>query len=118
MKFIKSSKKAWEEKKGYSKKIFLDEEDLHTPGARIQLIKIKPKETAKNHYHKKQTEISYFLNNNGFYIVNGIKQQVEAGDIIVIEPNDRHEVVNNTDSDFLYVVYKLNYAEDDLFWEK
>ncbi|MFA5106935.1 MAG: cupin domain-containing protein [Patescibacteria group bacterium] len=117
MKIIRAAEKSWTEKKGYSKKILLTEEDLQTPGSRVQLIKIKPKETANNHYHKKQTEISYFLNNNGYYIINGKKHQIEAGDLIVIEPNDRHEVVNNSDHDFVYVVYKINYTEDDFYWE-
>jgi len=116
MQVIKSSVKSWDEKKGYRKKIFLDENELNTKGARVQQIKIKPHEVAKNHYHKIQTEISYFLNNNGYYVVNGKKISVEPGDIIVIEPNDRHEVVNNTDNDFLYMVFKLDYSEDDFYW--
>ena len=117
MKLIKKDDKKWLDKEGYSKKIFLTEKDLNSPGNHVQLIKIKPHETAKNHYHKIQTEIFYFLNKNGFFIVNGKKFPVEEGDIIVIEPNDRHEVVNNTDNDFLYLAFKIKYNEDDFYWE-
>lgn len=118
MKFIKSSEKSWDEKEGYSKKVFLTETDLNAPGTHVQQIKIKPHEVAKNHYHKKQTEIFYFLNNNGFFIVNGTTILVEKNDIIVIEPNDLHEVVNNSDDDFLYIAFKINYDETDIYWEK
>ncbi len=117
MQFIKSSDKSWDEKKGYSKKVYLSEDELKTKGAHVQEIKIKPREVAKNHYHKVQTEIFYFLNNNGYFVVNGEKISVKTGDIIVIEPNDMHEVVNNSDDDFLYMAFKLNYNEQDSYWE-
>jgi hypothetical protein len=53
MKFVKSKDIDWQEKKGYSKKVFLNEEDLKTPGALVQQIRIKPQEEAALHYHKK-----------------------------------------------------------------
>jgi len=117
MKFIKSTEKSWEQKEGYSKKIFLTPIDLNLPGNLVQLLKIKPKEIAHNHYHKKQTEIFYFLNNNGYFIVNGKKIHAKTGDILVIEPNDRHKTVNNASDDFLYVAFKINWQEDDFYSE-
>jgi quercetin dioxygenase-like cupin family protein len=116
MKHIEDSEKIWDDRKGYSKKVFLTEKDLNFEGAHVQQIKIKPHDIAKNHYHKEQTEIFYFLNNNGYFIVNGEKIDIKTGDIIVIEPNDYHEVGNNTNEDFLYMAFKLNYKEDDLYW--
>jgi len=113
---VRAEEKEWSEKEGYSKKVFLTDADLKQPGIHVQEIKIKPNETAKNHYHKKQTEIFYFLNNNGYFIVNGRKIDVRPGDIIVVQPMDEHEVVNNTDSDFLYMAYKFNYDAEDLYW--
>lgn len=68
----------------------MDENDLNYKGALVQQLKIKPGETAESHHHKKQTEIFYFLNTNGYFIVNGEKIIPEIGDIIVIEPNDKH----------------------------
>jgi len=117
MKFIKSSEKSWDKKEGYSKKIFLTEKDLNISGAHVQQIKIKPHETAKKHYHKIQTEIFYFLNNNGYFVVNGKKITIKQGDIIVIEPNEKHETVNDTDNDLLYLAFKLNYKEEDFYWD-
>ncbi|SEH05504.1 cupin domain-containing protein [Candidatus Venteria ishoeyi] len=116
MKYVKD--KNWLEKEGYSKKIFLDENDLGTKGARVQEIKIKAGEVAKIHHHKIQTEIFYFLNKNGYFIVNGEKIKPKVGEILVVEPNDKHEIVNNTKEDFLYLCFKINYSEDDLYWDE
>lgn len=117
MKFIKTKEKPWQDKKGYSKRIFLDEKDLAHPGALVQEIKIKPRETAASHFHKKQTEIFYFLNTNGYFTVNGEKIAPEVGDILVVEPNDKHITTNDTDKDFLYMAFKVNYDEKDLYWD-
>jgi len=117
MKFIKTGEKEWEDKKGYSKRIFLDEKDLKHPGALVQEIKIKARDRAESHFHKKQTEIFYFLNTNGYFIVNGEKIVPTVGDIIVVEPNDKHITVNDSDKDFLYMAFKVNYDEKDSYWD-
>jgi quercetin dioxygenase-like cupin family protein len=117
MKIIKPNDKHWEEKQGFSKKIFLDSNDLKHNGALFQEIKIKVGETAKEHYHKKQTEIFYFLNENGYWIINGKKMNFKIGEILVIEPFDKHEVINNTDKDYLYLAFKVNYEDNDSYWQ-
>lgn len=117
MRFIEGDRKEWQDKQGYSKKILLNSAKLKHPGALVQEIKIKAHGEAPSHYHKEQTEVFYFLNTNGFFTVNGEKIQPKVGDIIVIEPYDKHTVTNNTDKDFLYLAFKLNYSEDDLYWD-
>lgn len=115
MKIIKPVGHKWEDKEGYSKKILLDRIDKDK--VVIQEVKIKPGKTAKSHYHKKQTEIFYFLNNNGYWLVNRERMEFEIGEILVIEPGDRHEVINETQNDYLYIAFKYNYDVDDLYWE-
>jgi mannose-6-phosphate isomerase-like protein (cupin superfamily) len=117
MKLVKSSGKEWLDKEGYSKKIFLDEDDLNQKGMLVQKIKIKPGDVAKSHYHKKQTEIFYFLNTVGEFIVNGEKVDLKVDDVLVIEPLDKHEVRNDSNEDFLYMAFKFNYESDDLIWD-
>lgn len=117
MKLIKPGDKEWLEKEGYDKKIFLDEKDLKNKGSLVQEIRIKPGQTAKNHYHKKQTEIFYFLNQNGFWLVNGKRLDPKTGEILVIEPIDRHEVANNSSEDYLYLAFKIKYDPRDFYWE-
>lgn len=115
MKIIKSEDKQWLEKQGYSKKILFDEIDKK--GVVVQQVKIKAGEIAKSHYHKKQTEIFYFLNSNGYWIVNSKKMSFNTGDVLIIEPFDKHEVINDTLEDNLYLAFKYDYDPKDLYWE-
>lgn len=117
MKLIKSESNSWLKKDGYSKKVYLTDEDLGVKGSLVQKLKIEPGETVKSHSHKIQTEIFYFLNKNGYFIINGEKINVEVDDVLVVEPFDKHIVVNDTKKDFLYMTFKLNYSEDDFFWD-
>lgn len=36
----------------------------------------------------------------------------------MIEPWDMHEVRNESDTDYIYMAFKLNYAQEDLYWEE
>ena len=114
MKLIKSINKNWQQKEGYSKKILFDKAEN---GIVVQEIRIKSGETAKSHYHKKQTEVFYFLNDNGYWLVNNEKIEPRIGEVLIIEPNDRHEVVNNTSADYIYLALKYNYEENDSYYE-
>jgi quercetin dioxygenase-like cupin family protein len=116
MKIIKSETKDWQQKKGYSKKILLDEKVIGFPGSLVQELKIKPGEKADDHYHKKQTEIFYFLTENGYWIINGERNVFKKGDILIIEPGDRHIAVNESDTDYLYLAMKYNYDPEDSYW--
>ena len=116
MKIVKQNNKEWQQKEGYSKKILFNEDDLNYKGGLVQQIKVKPGEVAGNHYHKKQTEIFYFLTKNGYWKINGEKFVFEIGDTLIIEPNDRHYVMNDTKEDYIYLVFKFNYSSDDLYW--
>lgn len=117
MKIVKSQNKEWIEKEGYSKKIFLDETDLNVQGSLVQEIKIKAGQTANSHYHQKQKEIFYFLTKAGYWIINGEKMIFEIGDVLVIEPFDKHTVVNDTLLDYIYLAFKIDYDSKDIYWE-
>ena len=117
VKLIKQQEKNWEEKRGFSKKILVDKTTLNIKGSLVQLVKIKPGEVADEHFHKKQTEIFYFLTEEGSWIINGNKLMPKIGEIIVIEPGDRHEVRNESHKDYVYLVFKYNYEEGDSYYE-
>lgn len=116
MRIIKSGAKTWLEKPGYSKKVLLDKLDLGK-FSHIQEVKIEPGETAEEHFHKKQTEVFYFSNRNGYWIVNGEKISPDAGDVLIIEPFDRHSAINNSSRDYVYLAIKFNYDSSDLYWK-
>lgn len=117
MKIVRSADKGWQDKDGYSKKIFLDEDDLHHPGSLVQEIKIKAGESAKPHHHKVQTEIFYFLTENGYWIINGQQMDFRIGDVLVIEPGDKHAVINDSAQDYIYLAFKIKYEPNDLYWD-
>jgi len=112
VKIIKSENKEWQGGKGYSKKILFKPNENSIV---VQEVKIGSGETAKSHYHKKQTEVFYFLNDNGYWLVNNEKIEPRVGEVLIIEPNDRHEVVNNSSADYIYLALKYNYEENDSF---
>lgn len=115
MQVIKSKDKNWEEKEGYNKKILID--DIDKNNVVFQEVKIKPGEIAKTHFHKIQTEIFYFLDDNGYWVINGEKMKFEIGDVLIIEPMDEHSVVNETDKDYVYLAFKYNYDPKDIYWK-
>ncbi len=116
MKFLKNDSSPWQDKGDYSKKVFLTAADLGHPGAQIQELKIKPGAVCADHYHKIQTEIFYFTKTNGWFEVNGKKINLAPGDVLVIEPNDRHRAGNESDTDFVYIGFKLNYPGSGDFY--
>ncbi len=115
MKHLSSSDSKWVDKEGYSKRIFLDEKDIKKKGILFQQLRVKSGEVTDTHFHKKQTEIFYFLNNNGYFVVNSKKLDINVGDILVIEPYDIHEVVNDKKEDFIYLAFKFDWVENDYF---
>jgi len=117
MKIIKFNCKNWDDKKGYSKRVLLNDKELRKPGVFIQEVKIKPKDKSALHHHKKQTEIFYFLSSNGHWIINDKKVKPNVGDILVIEPGDIHSTINDTNEKYLYLCFKIDYDSNDLYWE-
>ncbi len=115
MKHIIAADVQWTEKKGYSKKIMLTPELLKQPGLLVQSLRIKPNEICAPHFHKKQTEIFYFINTNGEFEVNGAKVPLAVGDVLMVEPNDVHATRNDSGEDFLYVAFKFDWIDGDYF---
>ncbi|MBU0626712.1 cupin domain-containing protein [Patescibacteria group bacterium] len=82
----------------------------------MQTVKIQPGEIAKPHIHKIQTEVFYFLTDNGYWIVNDERIQPKVGDILIIEPNDVHTVGNETKEDYVYLCFKVDYIDQSDFY--
>ncbi len=117
MKLLPWDTKIWQKKVWYSKKILFNGQDSWYPWSLVQEIKIMPGEIAQSHYHKIQTEIFYFLNDCGYWIVNWKTIQPKVWDVLLIEPDDRHIVVNDSKQDYFYLAFKVDYVLDDSYWE-
>jgi len=117
MKIIKTEEKEWKKSNGYYKKILLSENDLKSKGNLVQIVKVDKKTNIEPHYHKKASEIFFILKGNGILFVGNDKQRRKEGDIIFCEPGEIHGVINDTDDEFVWLVFKINFTENDTFWD-
>ena len=116
MKLVKLKDKEWLHRKGYSKKILLTEEDLKSEGNIVQIVKNEAHTEIKPHYHKQMKEIYHILQGNAIIFCGDTRVRAEPGDTLLCEPGEVHGVVNDTDEDFLFAVFKINAKDDDMFW--
>ena len=116
MKFVKLDQKGWLERQGYSKKILLSEDDLKSKGNIVQVVKNKAHTEIKPHYHKQMIEIYHILQGNAVVFCGDTRVRAEPGDTLLCEPGEVHGLVNDTDEDFLFAVFKINAKDEDLIW--
>lgn len=117
MKIVKSEEKNWTKVDGYFKKILLTESDLKSPGGVIQIVKAERGMSIKPHHHKKTSEVFYILKGNGILFVGNDRNRRKEGDVIFCEPGETHGVINDTNEDFVWLVLKINFTENDTFWD-
>ncbi len=111
MKLVQWNTKERQQNSGYDKKVLWEGNQWN----KMQEIRIPPHEIAKAHHHAIQTEIFYFLMDTWYWIVNNEKILPKKGDVLIIEPNDIHTVVNDTDQEYVYLAFKVNYTDNDLY---
>ena len=116
MKFVKLDNKWWLERQGYSKKILLTEEDLKSKGNIVQIVKNEAHTEIKPHYHKQMIEIYHILKGNALVFCGDTKVRAQPGDTLLCEPKEVHGLVNDTDEDFQFVVFKINAIDEDMYW--
>lgn len=117
MKIVKPEERDWIKADGYFKKILLTESDLKSAGNIIQIVKAEKGRIIKPHYHKKTSEVFYILKGNGILFVGDNKERRKEGDIIFCERGETHGVINDTEEDFVWLVFKINFTENDTFWD-
>lgn len=116
MKFVRLTQKKWLKKMGYSKKILLTEKDLKSKGNLVQIIKNKGHTEIKPHYHKDMTEVYHIIKGNAVVFCGDTKVRAQPGDTLLCEPGEVHGLDNDTDNDFLFVVFKINANDEDMYW--
>ncbi len=116
MKYIDRKKVPWVEKRGYTAQIFLDFKEKDN-NSRFVLIRMKPHTEIKAHYHKKIKEILFVTKGSGKMIVEDKEINAMQEDIILIEPNEIHSMMNDTDDIFEWLEFKMcDPKENDLFF--
>ena len=116
MKFVKFTMEGWLERQGYSKKILLTEEDLKSKGNIVQIVKNKAHTEIKPHFHKHMIEIYHIVKGNAVVFCGDTRVRTKPGDTLLCEPKEVHGLVNDTDEDFQFVVFKIDAKDEDMYW--
>jgi quercetin dioxygenase-like cupin family protein len=116
MKFVKQEEKEWLKRQGYSKMILLTEDDLKSKGNVVQLVKNEAHTEIAPHYHKQMKEIYHVLQGNAMVFCGPKRIRAKPGDTLLCEVREVHGVVNDTDKDFVFVVFKIDAKDDDMYW--
>ena len=115
MKFIRLNDREPVQAEGYTKHILLDAEDLQSDGARVQVVTIQPGDTIADHYHRETREFYLVLQGRCQLTVNSQTSILRRDDMMLMEPDDIHKLVNHGNIPFVLLVFKTN-AEQDTFW--
>lgn len=106
----------WNERESYRKQILATEADIGSDGNLLQVVEIPPGEHVEPHYHRETTEVFYIQQAGGRLVIDGTEIKPDVGEVIVCEPGDVHEVMNELSEPFRILVYKVNLTDDDTVW--
>lgn len=82
----------------------------------VQLVEIKPHESVKKHYHRKQTEVFSILSGRAVLGIGNKEWNAKESDIFLCKPGDVHWVINKSDKPFRLLVFKHEWEKDDIVW--
>lgn len=97
---------------GVLKRVLATRHDLLD--GRIQMInwaRLPAGSAFQAHYHEDMEEVFIFLAGRIETIVNGVANELSAGDAIIIAPREVHSMRNLTDKDLEYVVLGISTEE-------
>ena len=101
----------WIKGKSYQKRILIEE--LKKKINLIEDVIIPPKGEIPCHSHDFTDEIFYIVNNSAVMIVNDEEFEVNPGDMICVDKNENHGFRNESDKEFMMIVFKINFQKDD-----
>ena len=106
----------WSSRFTYLKNVPFGEDDLRAKGAKFQIVKFAPGVSVFKHFHRKTCEIFYVRSGNGLIRINEIELRCSPDDFILCEPGEIHEFINDTEDDFVLLIFKTNEEEGDIHW--
>lgn len=80
------------------------------------ILKMKPGQSSKDygrHIHRVVEETFYLLSGSLKVIINGEEHRLEPGQALVVEPNDYHDLINDTSEDIVALFMKHPYLPED-----
>ncbi|HSX01137.1 MAG TPA: cupin domain-containing protein [Candidatus Saccharimonas sp.] len=107
----------WQGRFEHQKALLFTEDDLKSPGAKFQVIKLEPGVEIKPHYHKARTEVFAILAGAGDIRLGSETYHATTGDIFLCETGDVHAFSNPGQADFIIGVFRTNDPGDsDMLW--
>jgi quercetin dioxygenase-like cupin family protein len=118
MKHIQLSDSRFEARDGYERSVLLTSEDFGV-STKLQLMRLSPGQRIKPHHHNVRTECFRIVSGNGSIKINGNVVASSEDDIVLCEPGDVHEFVNESTSEsFTFLVIRSNDpGNEDMIWE-
>jgi mannose-6-phosphate isomerase-like protein (cupin superfamily) len=83
------------------------------PKLDLGVILLKPGEKMGVHGHDQVEEIFYFIQGSPKMLINDVPHSVREGDAFRIDPLEKHDIHNDTDSPVKVVFIKCPYLPDD-----
>ncbi len=77
------------------------------------VIRLRPGDALGAHYHERVEETFYFPSGAPKIVVNGEDHHVKPGDMFRMEPEDRHDIVNDSDEVVDIVFIKCPFDKTD-----
>lgn len=115
MKYKSSEEGKVVQRQTHSKKILLGLDDFKEKGHLLQIVTIPPRDLSikeRFHYHNVQTEVYYVLEGVAEVFLNEEKFDAKPGDAFILEPGEKHHIMNRSEQDFKIAVFKINLPED------
>ena len=86
---------------------------LRGPRVDWGVIRLLPGQSLGGHYHRQVEETFYVVEGRGTFIVNEATYLAATGDAFYLEPQDRHDILNDSDQPLKMVFIKCPFLPDD-----
>jgi len=117
MKIVQIDPDNWEEGRGYRKNRLLSAEALRQPGTLLQIVAIPAGAHVPPHAHRTSVEVYIVRRGVCELTVNGERHEMRPGDVVLMEPEDVHELFNPGEEEFELWVFKTNASAGDVVWD-
>jgi quercetin dioxygenase-like cupin family protein len=118
MKLVKAGTTNWIQADGYRKNILMTEDQIGSRGNLAQIVVVEADSKVKPHYHKRTSELIYVTDGSCLFTVNDSTFPLQTGDLLLTEPGDIHSLINNGQTAWRALVFKINAVADDSFWSE
>lgn len=118
MKHLKLTDAEFESRDGYERSVLLKDEDFAS-NVKLQLMRLAPGGRIKPHHHNVRTECFRIVSGTGVIKINGNIVASSDNDVVLCEPGDVHEFINeSTNQPLTFLVIRSNDpGNEDMVWE-